>query len=231
MMQEVLVFTPGFLSFSFFCFGSRFPSWPILRCLLRHRHRRRFGLAFRITHRPQIGGAKRPHLRDGHFRNAAFGEDPPTNVLRILVHHHPRGEIRIRLSGLCVSRNVELERSAFTEAQMVFLNVHHHKRASRQACTTNFDKVAGICDCLKPIPVFQVFAAWLITKHISRYFGFGSFRPCLGNRLDALDGGLDLPPLAGIRPSSRPLHIEPADRPASFEPASANCLVAPAPGG
>jgi putative ABC transport system substrate-binding protein len=32
-------------------------------------------------------GAKRPHLRDGHFRNAAFGEDPPTNVLRILVHH------------------------------------------------------------------------------------------------------------------------------------------------
>src|SRR6516162_1720993 len=48
-LYGVLVFTPGFLSFSFFCFGSRFPSWPILRCLLRHRHRRRFGLGFSGT--------------------------------------------------------------------------------------------------------------------------------------------------------------------------------------
>src|SRR5262249_51669096 len=78
-----------------------------------------------VTHLPQFRGVQRPHLLNIHLFDAAFVHDPFTDVLWILVHHHPLREIHVRLSALWVSRHMEFKRSSLAKAQPIVRNMHH----------------------------------------------------------------------------------------------------------
>ena len=109
-----------------------FPDWAVLRrgivgfdC---HRYRRLFRLAFAIAHAPQLGRVERPHLLESHLGDTAFGYDPQTNVLRILVHH-PRGCLYGWFSGIRVRAGMELKRRILAEAKPIAFKLSAERSA------------------------------------------------------------------------------------------------------
>src|SRR5262249_45784845 len=88
-----------------------------------------------------------------------------TDVLWILVHHHPLRESHVRLSALWVPRHMKFKRSSLAKAQPIVRNMHHDQRATRRARTANFDVIAAFGQRPKTVPMHPIIPAWLIIEH------------------------------------------------------------------